>query len=177
MKNIAKNFFYQSLFQLTKIILPIITIPIVSNALGPSGIGLYNYTFSIVQYFVLFAGLGVTMYGNREITLTYNRKKEALSEVFWEILLFKALASLIVIVAYFIVASLLNNRSYLFVQSLAIFAVLFNVSSSFLIKKRMRKNVTSWTTKLAILVFLKSSIPIKNQDTSNNTAKIAKDWV
>lgn len=52
MKNIAKNFFYQSLFQLTKIILPIITIPIVSNALGPSGIGLYNYTFSIVQYFV-----------------------------------------------------------------------------------------------------------------------------
>ncbi|HDT8132976.1 TPA: oligosaccharide flippase family protein, partial [Enterococcus faecalis] len=46
MKNIAKNFFYQSLFQVAKIIIPIITIPIVSNALGPAGLGIYNYTFS-----------------------------------------------------------------------------------------------------------------------------------
>ncbi|EMF0559522.1 oligosaccharide flippase family protein, partial [Enterococcus faecium] len=66
MKNIARNFFYQSLFQVTKIIIPIITIPIVSNALGPSGIGIYNYTLSIAQYFVLIAGLGVAIYGNRE---------------------------------------------------------------------------------------------------------------
>lgn len=163
MKNIAKNFFYQSLFQLTKIILPIITIPIVSNALGPSGIGLYNYTFSIVQYFVLFAGLGVTMYGNREITLTYNRKKEALSEVFWEILLFKALASLIVIVAYFIVASLLNNRSYLFVQSLAIFAVLFDVSWFFMgiedFKKTSIANLVVQLVTFFLILFL-----IKNED-------------
>ena len=56
MKNVAKNFFYQSVFQVAKIIMPIITIPIVSNALGPKGIGVYNYTFSIAQYFVLMAG-------------------------------------------------------------------------------------------------------------------------
>lgn len=159
MKNIAKNFFYQSLFQLTKIILPIITIPIVSNALGPSGIGLYNYTFSIVQYFVLFAGLGVTMYGNREITLTYNRKKEALSEVFWEILLFKALVSLIVIVVYFIVVSLLNNRSYLFVQSLAIFAVSWFFMGIEDFKKTSIANLVVQLVTFFLILFL-----IKNED-------------
>ncbi|EGO2793411.1 oligosaccharide flippase family protein, partial [Enterococcus faecalis] len=95
MKNIARNFFYQSLFQVTKIIIPIITIPIVSNALGPSGIGIYNYTLSIAQYFVLIAGLGVAIYGNREITLTLNRNKEELSKVFWEILIFKAMTTIV----------------------------------------------------------------------------------
>lgn len=82
MKNIAKKFFYQSLFQLTKIIIPTISIPIVSNALGPSGIGIYNYTFSISQYFVLFAGLGIAIYGNREITLAFNRQKKYYQKFF-----------------------------------------------------------------------------------------------
>ena len=84
MKKTAYNFMYQSIFQLMKIILPIITIPIVSKALGPSGIGTYNYTNSIAQYFVLIAGLGVGVYGNREIAIA-REKKDTLSQKFWEL--------------------------------------------------------------------------------------------
>lgn len=40
--------------------MPIITVPIVSKALGPSGLGIFNYTNSIAQYFVLVASLGIT---------------------------------------------------------------------------------------------------------------------
>ncbi|EOS7728222.1 oligosaccharide flippase family protein, partial [Enterococcus hirae] len=60
MKHVLKNFGYQSLFQLTKIIMPIITVPIVSKALGPGGLGIFNYTNSITQYFVLVASLGIS---------------------------------------------------------------------------------------------------------------------
>ncbi|MDN6836744.1 MAG: oligosaccharide flippase family protein, partial [Lactococcus lactis] len=94
MKNIAKNFFYQTIFRLAKIIMPIVTIPIVSNALGPDGVGLYNYTHSIAQYFVLFSGLGITLYGNRAIALTW-AKKENISRTFWEIFTFKALDTIV----------------------------------------------------------------------------------
>ncbi len=66
---------YQTLFQVMKIILPIVTIPLVAEALGPKGVGMYNYTQSIAQYFVLIAGLGIDMYGNREIAMIHHQKE------------------------------------------------------------------------------------------------------
>ncbi|WP_213181058.1 oligosaccharide flippase family protein [Enterococcus lactis] len=162
MKNLARNFFYQSLFQITKIIIPIITIPIVSNALGPSGIGIYNYTFSIAQYFVLVAGLGVAIYGNREITLTLNRNKEELSKVFWEILMFKAMTTIFVLMFYFALTFFLENKIYLLIQSLTIIAVFFDVSWFFMgiedFKKTSISNLLVQIVTFVLIVFL-----IKNE--------------
>ncbi|MDY4307610.1 oligosaccharide flippase family protein [Enterococcus mundtii] len=90
-----------------KIVIPIITIPIVSMALGPAGIGIFNYTNSIAQYFVLVASLGVAMYGNREIALAYNRQED-ISKLFWEIVVFKAILTLAVFLS-----TLLLSVSYL----------------------------------------------------------------
>lgn len=114
MKNIAKNFFYQTIFQLAKIIMPIVTIPIVSNALGPDGVGLYNYTHSIAQYFVLFSGLGITLYGNREIALAW-AKKGNLSRTFWEIFTFKALATMVFLSIYFLIVFLFMDNQVFYV--------------------------------------------------------------
>ncbi|EGO7700150.1 oligosaccharide flippase family protein, partial [Enterococcus faecalis] len=162
MKNIAKNFFYQSLFQVAKIIIPIITIPIVSNALGPAGLGIYNYTFSIAQYFVLVAGLGVTIYGNREIALAYNRNKQELSKVFWEIFVFKALITIGVIVVYFIVALFLDNRIYLFIQSLTILTVFFDVSWFFMGIEDFKK-VSMSSLFVQLITFVLIILFIKNE--------------
>ncbi|EKZ0168181.1 oligosaccharide flippase family protein, partial [Enterococcus faecalis] len=161
MKNIAKNFFYQSLFQVAKIIIPIITIPIVSNALGPAELGIYNYTFSIAQYFVLVAGLGVTIYGNREIALAYNRNKQELSKVFWEIFVFKALITIGVIVVYFIVALFLDNRIYLFIQSLTILTVFFDVSWFFMGIEDFKK-VSMSSLFVQLITFVLIILFIKN---------------
>ncbi|BAO07257.1 putative teichoic acid/polysaccharide export protein [Enterococcus mundtii QU 25] len=113
MKNIARNFIYQSIFQIMKIVIPIITIPIVSMALGPAGIGIFNYTNSIAQYFVLVASLGVAMYGNREIALAYNRQED-ISKLFWEIVVFKAILTLAVFFIYIAVVSFLPNSNYFY---------------------------------------------------------------
>lgn len=48
-------------------IFPLITFPYVSRVLGVSNIGVCNYVDSIVNYFVLFAALGVTIVGIREV--------------------------------------------------------------------------------------------------------------
>lgn len=159
MKNIAKNFFYQTVYQLAKIIMPIVTIPIVSNALGPDGVGLYNYTHSIAQYFVLFSGLGITLYGNREITLAWS-KKQNVSKTFWEIFIFKIFASLFFLLFYFLIIFLfMDHQIFYVVQSLTIFAVLFDISWFFMgiedFKKTSMSNlVVQIITFFLIVIFI-----------------------
>lgn len=163
MKNVAKNFFYQSVFQVAKIIMPIITIPIVSNALGPKGIGVYNYTFSIAQYFVLMAGLGVTIYGNREIALTWHNNKEKISKIFWEITIFKGISTLLVLVFYFILIFFLEQKMYLLAQVLTILSVLVDISWFFMGIEDFKKTSIS-NLVVQILVFICIILFVKNEN-------------
>lgn len=67
------------------IIFPLITFPYISRVLGVQNIGIYNFSLSIVSYFTLFAGLGISTYAIREgARYRYNRKKvsDFCSEVF-----------------------------------------------------------------------------------------------
>ena len=144
-----------------KIVIPIITIPIVSMALGPAGIGIFNYTNSIAQYFVLVASVGVAMYGNREIALAYNRQED-ISKLFWEIVVFKAILTLAVFFIYIAVVSFLPNSNYFYFQSLTILAVLFDISWFFMgIEDFKLTSVSSLfvqiITFVLILLFIKDS--------------------
>lgn len=161
MKNVAKNFFYQSIFQVVKIIMPIITIPIVSNVLGPKGVGLYSYTFSIAQYFVLAAGLGVTIYGNREIALVWNSDKKNISKTFWEIVNLKGLITLIVLIMYLLMIIFLDNKSFLLAQSLIILSVLLDISWFFMGVEDFKKTsmcnlLVQFVVFICILLFIKT---------------------
>lgn len=100
MKNkIVSNFIYQLAYQLTLILLPIISIPIVSKSLGVEGIGTYNFITSVVSYFILISGLGLANYGIREIAVVKNDKKK-LSEKFWTLELFNIIVASIVLIFY-----------------------------------------------------------------------------
>ena len=48
------------------IIFPIITFPYVSRVLGVDGIEIYNFSNSIISYFLLIATLGINSYAVRE---------------------------------------------------------------------------------------------------------------
>lgn len=163
MKNVAKNFFYQSIFQVVKIIMPIITIPIVSNALGPQGIGVYNYTFSIAQYFVLAAGLGITIYGNREIALVWHRNKDEVSKVFWEIVIFKGISTLIILLLYLIFISFSTEKLFLLAQLFTILAVMVDISWFFMGIEDFKKTSMS-NLIIQCLVFLTIILFIKNEN-------------
>lgn len=160
MKNVAKNFFYQAIFQVAKIIMPIITIPIVSNALGPSGIGLYNYTNSVVQYFVLIAGLGIQIYGNREIAISWNSARQDTSKIFWEIFTFKFIVTLLTCIVYVLIVWNLPNRIFFLVQGLILFSVIFDISWFFMgiedFKKTSMSNLfVQFITFISIVLFIK----------------------
>jgi len=127
MKKIFINFIYQSLFQLLVIAMPLITIPIVSRALGAEGIGFYGFTNSIVNYFLLLAGFGMASYAVREIAYVRN-DRDKLSEKFWELQLFNTFFSAVVFFVYVIFFWLTNQHYLYLIQSLLILSVFFDIS-------------------------------------------------
>ncbi|SUK38128.1 AmrA [Staphylococcus aureus] len=60
--SLKENIIYQGLYQLIRTMTPLITIPIISRAFGPSGVGIVSFSFNIVQYFLMIASVGVQLY-------------------------------------------------------------------------------------------------------------------
>jgi Membrane protein involved in the export of O-antigen and teichoic acid len=157
-KKILSNFLYQASYQLLLIIMPIVTIPVVSKALGPEGIGTYQYVFSIVNYFVLIAGLGLQNYGVREIAIVRENTKR-LSKTFLELYFMNATVSMVIIVSYFFIVSWLDNRYLFYIQGLVILGSLFDISWFFggleeFKTITIRNFIVKIATLIAILVFI-----------------------
>ncbi|WP_422877510.1 flippase [Lacticaseibacillus rhamnosus] len=115
-------------YQVFILLLPILTIPYVSRVLGPTGIGINAFTNSIVQYFVLFGTLGMTMYGNREVAYQRDQPKK-LSNLFWELSLLRFITTVIATMVYiaFIILSGEYQLFYL-IQGLFLVANAIDVS-------------------------------------------------
>lgn len=65
-KSLKLNAFLNSLRSLLTVVFPLITFPYVSRVLSIDGIGKYNFSSSVVSYFLLIAGLGINTYAIRE---------------------------------------------------------------------------------------------------------------
>lgn len=84
-KSLALNAFLNSFRSILNILFPLITFPYVSRKLTVNGIGIYNFSNSVVSYFVLIAALGVGTYAVREGAKYRDNKKKITqfcSEVF-----------------------------------------------------------------------------------------------
>lgn len=100
-KSILKNFIYNILLTLLNLLFPIITFPYISRVLGAEGVGKVTFVTSIVNYFLIFATLGIPNYGVREIAKNSNDKKEV-SKIFSEILVINIISSLASCILYFL---------------------------------------------------------------------------
>lgn len=97
MASISKNFFYNTALSLSQLVIPIFTFPYIARILGPEELGKVNFADSFAGYFMLFAGLGIPIYGIREIARS---QKAHINRVFSEIFSIHLLFTLIVSVIY-----------------------------------------------------------------------------
>lgn len=111
--SIKKNFAFNSAYQILNVVVPLITTPYLSRTIGATGNGIFTYTQSIANYFVLFAQLGITNYGVREIASCGNNRDKR-SETFWNLFAMNLVVGIVVTVAYF-VYSLTTGTSQLFI--------------------------------------------------------------
>lgn len=78
-QSLKRNYIYNLLLQLSKVVFPFITAPYIARVLDPDGVGVCNFVNTYVGYFALFAALGVPTYGIRETAkLQGDRKKSEL---------------------------------------------------------------------------------------------------
>ncbi|MDR0627727.1 MAG: oligosaccharide flippase family protein [Bifidobacteriaceae bacterium] len=82
--SILKNYLYNLSYQLLLIFAPLITLPVASRALGPTNLGIYEYTFAVSQYFVIFATVGLNLYSQRAIARARGNSS-ASAKIFWEL--------------------------------------------------------------------------------------------
>ena len=126
-KSIKKNYVYNTIYQVFKIAAPLITTPYISRILGADGIGTYSYIAAIVSNFVLFAGLGMGTYGQREISYCQDDIRER-SLRFWEIEflnLFSVGLTIIIYVSYLFTVT--DNREIYWICLLQILTVAADV--------------------------------------------------
>lgn len=65
-RSLKINMVLNAIKGLLSVVFPLITFPYVSRVLGVDEIGRYNFANSIISYFVLIAGLGISSYSIRE---------------------------------------------------------------------------------------------------------------
>lgn len=157
-RKIVSNFIYQASYQLLLVILPIITVPIVSRALGPSGVGTYNYISSNVSYFTLICGLGLANYGVREIAIARSNRYDC-SKKFWELELYNVFFSLATFIVYIVFALFTKNKLLYLIQGMVVLGSLFDITWFFsgledFKKITIRNFVIRLLSFLAIILFI-----------------------
>ena len=110
-KSLGLNALLNGLRSVLNILFPIITFPYVSRVLQVKGIGIYNFSNSIVSYFLLIAALGINTYAVREGAKIRNDNKKIskfASEVF-TINIWSTVTSYILLFLCLIIFSKLHN--------------------------------------------------------------------
>ena len=95
--SVKKNFVYSSVLTMANYLFPLLTYPYVSRVLGVTNIGICNYVDSIINYFVLFSSMGITVLGIREIAAAKS-EKERLSETFTSLLIISGITTIIALI-------------------------------------------------------------------------------
>ncbi len=94
---LRKNVFYSGILTSINYVFPLIVYPYISRVLGVANIGLVNFIDSIINYFILFSMMGITIMGIREIAISKNNPKR-LNETFSSLLSLNTISTAITLV-------------------------------------------------------------------------------
>jgi len=121
---VIKNYLYNLIYQVLNLLIPFLVTPYIARVLGPSNLGVYAYSFSIVQFSVIFILLGIPLYGNRRIA-TVSESKDRISKVFWSIYAIQFFVGCIVLIGYLIYIPSVTSE----LRLISIFQGLFLIAS------------------------------------------------
>ena len=157
-----KNIVWQTTYQIAAIIIPFITAPYIARVLGANNSGIYSYTFSIVNYFMMFSMLGIDYYGNRSIAAVRD-DREKTNLIFSQIFVAHIIFASIVLCFYLAFAGVFGGiyRTLYFIQTFFIIGELLNINWLFAglgeFKITVIRNLAiKVLTLVAIFIFVKT---------------------
>lgn len=127
-KKLFTNYFYNILYQVFTILVPLITVSYTTRVLGDA-LGVNAFSGSVVQWFVIFGIMGINNYGIKTVGAVRD-DKNILSKTFAGIFLMQLINMLLVMVIYiiFISISTFEYKIIYFIQALTIMATMFDIS-------------------------------------------------
>lgn len=162
MKSIVSNFFYNTMYKILVIILPLITAPYVTRTLGSEYTGIYTYNFSVAKYFVILGYLGFENYGNRCIAKV-RENPEKVQKTFSEIYSVQIVTTCLAVLIYalYVLFAPIEYRSNAIIESLYVISIIFTVGWYFFGMERfkltaLRSIFVRLLSFIAIFVFVKS---------------------
>lgn len=163
--SIKKNFAYKSALTLSTYVMSFITFPYVSRVLGVERLGLVNFVDNTVNYFLLFATLGVGLLGVREIAgakSDMERQSKIFSNILGMNLLFTILTLTAYVAAIFLVPRFHQSSELFFIGTAKILFTAFLVEWFFTgIENFKYITIRSLLVKLlyvlAVFLFVKTS--------------------
>lgn len=108
----AGNAVFAIISQMITTLTPLITTPFISRELGAANLGIFVHTLVMVQYFQMFANLGIVNYGTRTLAED-NGDIRMVSKHFWEIYGMQVLNTCIFFLAYCIYILILPGQDRL----------------------------------------------------------------
>lgn len=159
---VIRNYLYNVGYQVLAIIVPLITSAYVARVLRPEGVGANAFTNSVIQYFILFASMGIGYYGNRQIAYV-RENQQKMANTFWEIQIVKTIMTLIAFIAFEVFMIFYTKQpEYMWAQSINLVAVAFDISWFYEgiedFKVTVLKNsFVKIVSMIAIFIFIKGS--------------------
>lgn len=161
--NLIKNYLYNLGFTIYNLLVPMIILPYISRVLGKENIGINSFVFSLNQYFIFFANLGILLYGSREVAFVRSDKKK-LSETILDLFLLKFISSMVTLGVYiiFIHFQEVNLKKYMYLYSINIISTVFDITWIFqgledFKKVAIRNFIIKTFSMIWILIFIKST--------------------
>jgi O-antigen/teichoic acid export membrane protein len=161
MRNVFKNFLYNSAYQLLIIFIPLITTPYLSRVIGASGVGQYSYAYSIAYFFAMFIILGLNNYGNRTIAILQGNRKQ-LSKAFCSIYAMQICSAFICISLYLLYSLIFSTDRIISLILLGyVISAIFDINWFFFGLEKfkltvVRNTVVKLLSTAAIFVFVES---------------------
>lgn len=123
-KSLKKNAVINIIRVTSNMLFPLLIFPYISRALGPESLGKVNFASATINYFVLFASLGIPTYG-AIICAKKRNKDEELKKVICELLYLNigltVLSYILLLGTVLVIPKYYEYRSLLFICSLNIF--------------------------------------------------------
>jgi len=129
-QTIKRNFFYNLLLQISKVLFPLVTAPYVARILDPEGVGIANFVNTYSSYFALFAVLGIPLYGTREIAKKRNDLKASetfVSQIISIELLSTLLVSLFYLLSVYLIGQLNENATLFLFAGISLYITPFKI--------------------------------------------------
>lgn len=143
MASFKRNYLYQVLYEILAIVLPLITAPYISRVMGAENLGIFSYSHSVANLFLMFARLGVVNHGSRSIAAC-QKDGEKRNRVFSEIFTIQAVFGLLMTTVYmiYIVLFVKENQIIFFLQSIFVISAFFDIGWFFMGMENFKKTVT-----------------------------------